>query len=462
MTNWTRRAVALPVVAVLAVVASGCDLEVINPGNIRDADVSEAELMPVLANGVSAEFNEVVDNIAFDVARLSDEAAGTGSYSETQVFRQGILDWEDTDDDWENAHEAAWSAENAWIRFQEVLAGAESSDPSAAQLWLLRGHAYRVLGEIFCHAVFNVGPGQPREDFFDSAIVAYNQAITIATAAGGAILAGTGTGDPVDTIITSATLGIAASHVGRDDFASAVTFANQVPTGFVDYAHYHTNANNNIIWQESWGRAEIGSYNTLAARLADAGDPRTAYTKCGEWDNPASPVLGEVTETGDCEGEGSGAHQGADGQHAHYRQDKYGERGSDIPVATGAEARLIEAEAFLRASDFPSFNAKITELRASYGLGPHPHQASAGGALDFPAADPADDGWSVLDEERYATLWLQGKRLFDLDRWDHPFVAGGSIVNQAAQNPRDVCYPVPRIECQLNPNLAGDSNVCTG
>jgi hypothetical protein len=124
--------------------------------------------------------------------------------------------------------------------------------------------------------------------------------------------------------------------------------------------------------------------------------------------------------------------------------------------------RLIEAEAFLLDGDFPNFNAKITELRDFYGLGAHPHQATAAGTLDFPYANPADDAWSVLDEERYATLYLEGKRLYDLDRWGHPFLNGGWIVGGAAQNPRDSCFPVPRLECQLNPQLAGNSTICTG
>lgn len=454
MTTWTRRAAVAPLAVALAVVASGCDLEVLNPGAIQDDDVSTADLMPVLAAGVSAEFNDVMDNIAFDVARLSDEAAGTGSYSETQVFRQGILDWEDTDGQWEQMHEAAWSAEQAWVRFQSVLEAAAGSNPDAAKLFTLMGHAYRILGETFCHSVFDIGPGGDRALFFDSAIAAFNQAITI----------GTGVGGAADRWVTSARAGIAASYVGKGDWANAVTWANQVPTAFRDTASYHQNANNNIIWQESWGRAEIGVWNTLGQRLGDDGDPRTAYTRCGEWNDPNNPVpgAGNVTLTGNCAGQGSGAHQGADGLHAHYRQDKYDERGSDIVRASGAEARLIEAEAFLRAGDLPSFNAKITELRAHFGLGPHPHQATAAGALDFPYADPADDAWSVLDEERYATLFLEAKRLWDLDRWDHPFRYGGSIVSGAAQNPRDTCWPVPRIECELNPNLVGDTAVCTG
>lgn len=450
MSIWTRRLAALPLCAVLAVAASGCDLEVLNPGQIQDVDVSSADLMPILANGVSAEYNDVMDGLALDFARLSDEAAGTGSYSETQVFRQGILDWEDTDGDWEQAHEAAWSAEQAWLRFGEVLQGGEATSPDASKLFMLMGHAYRVLGETFCFSVFDVGTGGDRVLFFDSAIAAFNQAITIGNAAGSS----------ADDYVMSARAGIAQSYVGKGDFASAVTWSTQVPTDFEDAASYHEQANVNVVWSETWGRAEIGVWNTLGQRLADDGDPRTDYTKCGEWDDPLNPTLGEVTKTGLCDGQGSGAHQGADGDHAHYRPNKYDERGSDIIRVSGREMRLIEAEAALLAGDWPTFNARITEVRDFYGLGAHPHQASAAGTLNFPYANPADDAWSVLDEERYATLFLEARRLYDLDRWDHPFLNGGWIVGGSAQNPRDSCYPIPRNECELNPNINQD--LCTG
>ena len=104
MRNWTRRA-GLPAVAAFAVVLSGCDLEVLNPGAIQDADVVTPELMPVLVAGASAEYNDVQDNYAFDIARLSDELAGTGSYGSTQDFRTGFYTDQDAEGDWEQMHD---------------------------------------------------------------------------------------------------------------------------------------------------------------------------------------------------------------------------------------------------------------------------------------------------------------------------------------------------------------------
>ena len=452
----------MPVVAALAVVASGCELEVLNPGSIQDADLNTPELMPILVAGVSAEYNDIGDDYAFDMARLTDDIAGTGSYFSTQQYRQGIFDWEDSEFAWEQTHEAAWAAGEAWDRLQEVLGESAATSADAAKLFVLMGSAHLRLGENFCDVVYDVGPSQPRTAAFDSAIVAFQQAITIGQAAGSA----------GDHWVTAARGGIAAAYVGLGDWAQAVTFAGMVPTDFVDVAIYHEQANSNLIWMETHNRAEVGVWSTLAQRLHDVGadgvagggddeDPRVPYTICGSWEdmdpiNP-DPELGVNPEG--CTS-GSGAHQGADGLTAHYRQDKYPERGSDIPRITGEEMRLIEAENFLRNNDFANFNAKITELRMYHGLGAHHHQATEQGSLDFPYATPADDGWSVLDEERYASLWLTGKRLWDMDRWNHPFLAGGflaaNVPGASAVDNRPSCQPVPKNECELNPNLQGD------
>jgi hypothetical protein len=444
----------MPVVAAAAVALSGCSLEVLNPGAIQDADLNTAELMPVLVAGASSEYNNIHDNLAFDVAMLTDEAAGTGSYSTTQEYRRGIWTWEDSNGHWGRMHEAEWSAGEAWVRLGEVLGSSANSSADAAKLFVLMGFSHIRLGEAFCDVAYDVGPAQPRTAAFDSAIVAFNQAITIGTAAGSSGA----------HWVLAARAGIAQAQLGRGDFAAANTaaqafFNNGGTLGFVDEALYHAQANQNIIWQESWGRAEEGVYRTMAKDLADAGDPRTPYTKCGEWNNPTDPypdiIDGGVTPTGDCTGQGSGAHQGADGAHAHYRQDKYTERGSNIPRATGTEMRLIQAEAALQGTpNYATFIGHINAVRAYHGLGALPTPTTMG-SLSWPYDLTDMSAMAILDRERYAELWLTGRRLFDMDRWDHPFLNGGWVVGSIAVANRVACFPISKNECQQNPELDG-------
>ena len=455
----------MPAVAAFAVIMSGCDLEVQNPGSILDSDLTTPQLMPILVAGVSAEYNDIGDLYAFSTARLSDDIAGTGSYFGTQQYRQGIFDFEDSSGFWEQAHEAAWSAGEAWVRLQDVLPDA-SANALSSRLFMLMGHAHRVLGENFCDLVYDVGTSQARSVAFDSAIVAFNMAITIGTAAG----------SDADEYVMSARAGIAAAMVGlavhgSGTWAVAAAQAALIPTDFVDAAIYHRQANSNQIWIETHNRAEVGVWGTRAQRLGDPSltdpDPRTPYAICGTFDDPSDPSAG-VTSTGDCAGSGSGAHQGADGLTAHYRQDKYPERGSDIPRVSGVEMRMIEAEEALLRDDYAAFIGFINDARASYGRNaadtgdvlPALTAPTTAGSLDWPYDDTLGDGWSILDEERYATLWLTGKRWYDLDRWNHPFLDGGflapNIPGASALARRASCMPVPKNECELNPNLQGD------
>ncbi len=443
MTKRTRKA-GIGSVAVLlcGVGLAGCELEVLNPGRILDEDLTTRELMPILVSGVSAEFNDIGDFYAFDIARLTDDLAGTGSYFSTGQYRRGVFDNENSEGHWEQAHEAAWAAGGAWERLQDVLGGEANSFDGSARVFLLMGLAHRMLGENFCDLVYDKGPLQPRTAAFDSAIVALNQAVTIGTAAG------------ASDYVTAAHGGIAQANVGLGNWSAAVQSASMVPTNFMHSAIYHLTANSNGVWNESWGRAEVGVWATPAQRVFD-GDPRAPYTICGAWNDPTDPSKG-VTPTGVCTGQGSGAHQGADGLTAHYRQDKYNESGSDVPIVTGTEMRLIEAEAALVGGDLATFTAKVNEVRAFYGADPI-EQPAAAGALEFPNAQ--DDAWSILDRERYLTLWIEGRRLFDLDRWQHPFLQGGTLIGPGAE-PRVSCMPVPEIECTLNPEIQ-NSSVCT-
>src|SRR5690606_20496655 len=127
------------------------------------------------------------------------------------------------------------------------------------------------------------------------------------------------------------------------------------------------------------------------------------------------------------------------GTTPHFRQEKYPERGSDIPLVKGTEMRLIEAEALLLNGDVAGAMAKINEVRDFWEL------------PDLSAAD-ADEAWDHLDNERHLTLWLEARRLWDLHRWDHEVLRGGSIVYPGVEN-RASCLIFPLSECQTNPNL---------
>ncbi len=432
----TTRGAFLAVIAGGLVFVSACDLQVSNPGAILDDDLNTEELMPILVNGVSFEFNDFVDDIAFDNARLTDEMAGTGSYFATGRLRRGVYDDEDSEGHFEQIHESAWSAGEAWGRMQGVL-GDQARGALSSRIFMLQGFAHRFMGENFCEVVYDIGGLQPRTAAFDSAIVAFTTAISHA-----------GSNAEAADFKVASYAGLAQAYAGKGDWSKAAAEAARVPTSFLMSAIYARTADQNVIYNETHGRAEIGVYGTLAARLTTP-DARAPFTKCGIFKDPTDPTKG-VDKTG---APGCTAHQGADGLTAHWRQEKYDDWGSDIAVAKGTEMRLIEAEAALRNNDLGTFTTKINEVRSFVGMDPITQPASAG-AIEYPNA--LDDAWSILDAERWLTLWLEGRRLFDLHRWNHPFLDGGAVVYPGEQR-RASCMPIPAIECQLNPNLRGQT-----
>ena len=84
---------------------------------------------------------------------------------------------------------------------------------------------------------------------------------------------------------------------------------------------------------------------------------------------------------------------------------------------------------------------KINEVRSFVGVDP------------LTAAD-ADEAWTHLKNERMLTLWLEGRRLWDLYRWDDDFLRGGTILeDNPGLNPRGHCLPISDNECATNTNL---------
>jgi len=455
--TWNRRGGLRPLLlGGLVVLASGCSLDVVNPGAITDESLNTADLMPVVVNGIANEFNQNFDNQSFDVLRMTDEAAGTGSYFETGRQRRGAVDWDETSGDWAQFHETIWTGRSAWELMGNIEDYDRDSSVDAARAWLMIGHAHRFFGEVFCQVVYSVGPTVeeavqggvlPRTATFDSAIVALNKAITIAQAAGGSL---------ADSIVTAARGGIAQAYANKGDFTNAITYSVQVPTAFTRQAHFNPNSNENLIFNETHDRNEIGLYNTYAGTLATQ-DPRVPYTICGTFDDPANPKNSKVTSTGNCPGMSP---NGADGVTAHYRQDKYMDANgdSDINFVSGVDMRLIEAEAALLANDMGTFADRINEVRNHFGLGALTGAVAAAGALEYPNAYDANtgdvtaagvDAWSILDAERHLTLWGEGRRLYDLHRWNHPFLDGG-VVFWDAEPRRVSCKPIPKDECTLN------------
>lgn len=409
------------------VALAGCEVK--NPGAILDKDLNDELVMAALVTGMSADFSEEYDGVAFLIARASDEMTGSGSYFDTGLLRRGLVEREDVNGEWGGLQRARWVAEAGLERMKTVMGADFDGNLLTARAYLLAGLSNRALGECMCEAVFDGSPAGPSTEYFTRAIGHFNEAMTNAQMAGGSAAA---------DIITAARGGLAQAYVGLGDWTNAAANATpaMVPTDFVHSAVYSDNSGReeNVIYNETWGRPEMSAFGTYAGSFSPP-DPRAPWKDC---------TLG-----------GCKTQKGADGVTAHWRQQKYDQLGSDIPVVKGTEMRLIEAEKLIRVdNDIPAAMVKINEVRNFHGI-----------TTDLTAAD-FNEAMTHLDRERYLTLWLEGRRFFDARRWDE---AGYSFLPSVmhvygltsavyGKDPRiakrATCIPIGQEECQTNANLS--------
>jgi hypothetical protein len=412
---------------------AGCDFDVDNPGAVLESDLNTLEAIDALVTGMSSDFSEEYDGIAFTLARATDDMAGSGSYNTTNDFRRGLLEAEYQDGIWEGIQRARWVAEDGIRRMRDDIEGYEfAGNRQTARAYLFAGLSSRVIGESFCYGVVSadaeLGGGaeaaKPPSESFQRALSMLAEAITHATGAGDADL------------LDAAHGGRAQAYVGLGDWTNAVTEAGMVSTDFVYEAIYSDNSGreNNEIHEETFNRPEMSVYDTYASTF-DPPDPRAPYTNC--------PVTGTCSESG------------ADGITPYWRQEKFDDEGSNIPVVKGTEMRLIEAEDALRSSDLATAISKMNEVRTFHSL-----------ADLTPAPTTLDEGWIALDHERFLTLWLEGRRIHDLRRWDaegRSTLPGVMFLNgqwpladdglAPGLTQRAACIPISFSECLSNPNL---------
>jgi hypothetical protein len=118
---------------------------------------------------------------------------------------------------------------------------------------------------------------------------------------------------------------------------------------------------------------------------------------------------------------------------------------------------LIRAEAtlMLNPANWPEALALINQVRTRINK-----EGTTTPLVPWTASSNVET-WTILMRERGIELWLDGKRLADLRRWDENGVPGDRELPDETQlgtfvssyNPNDTCYPVPLSEVNENPNV---------
>lgn len=376
-----------------------CDFEVTNPGPLLDEDLNTPNAMPALVNGMGGDLSVAIGEYLTRGSLAGFELVHSGNFAAERRFNAGTIGPEDVNGDWARMQTARFVAENGLERMKTVLGTAFETSTLTPRAYLYAGFANRFLGENVCEAVINGGARQPSSEHFVRAESLFTRALTIATALNNTALANAARG------------GRAQVRAWQGKWTDAAADAALVPVAFRHNAIFSTNTTreNLGLAVQTINRREVTVWNTTW--VADR-DVRTPY---------------DTVRTG------SVITKGQDGTTNFFRQRKYLTIGDPVALVRGTEMLLIRAEAALRANDVTNAMTFINQERASF-------------TLPALTATTVDQAWTILQRERGAVLWLEGRRLWDLRRW----LAEGR--NTTLQG-RSTCVPISQEELAVNQNL---------
>src|SRR5688500_4061497 len=218
-----------------------------------------------------------------------------------------------------------------------------TTDPRIAELTSLAGITYVAFGEGFCSGVpfaasetaqsFVEGPPFTTAEMFDTAAARFNAALS---GLGG------GTDAASNRARDLARVGLGRALLNNGQFAAAAAAVAAVPTAFVYFNEHSANTprQENSLWNLNGSNrrytvADVEGVNGLNYRSAN--DPRVPWLDQNR--------------------------NGFDAITRLYEQLRYPNRDADVPLADGIEARLIQAEAQMRAND-PTYIVTLNDLRS--------------------------------------------------------------------------------------------------
>lgn len=316
------------------------------------------------------------------------------------------------------------------------------------EMYLARGFAEMQMAQDFCNgiplsdaATEKVVPGTPLPvaEVFARAIASYDTALTYTTATDAATVA----------INTAIRIARARALLGIDKVAEAAAQVTGISTTYsYDHTFSLTGGTNTI-----WAQAKSSRRYTVGDSLE--GNARNLLVKnvipFFSAKDPRLPVTYTVSSKGDTT-------KSQDG-FTFSRTTTLYDQLTPVSVVNGIDARLIEAEAKLRAGDAPGMILILNALRATP---PKIGEVQPTAAQLPPLVDPgtADGRINLLFREKAFWTFSRGQRLGDLRRLirfygrtpENTFPVGTHY--RGGEYGSDVNLPVPLDETN-NPNFHG-------
>jgi hypothetical protein len=463
MTSWRRGRTSLAVAAVLLAAACSDSLVVENPDILPPDALEGAAAIPTIYAGIIGDFSFAVvgdaggsEGIISVTASISDELGNSETFPTRKEYDiRTMLDNNGTlTGIFRNLHRARRSAERG---AEQIKAAAPNlaTETRIAEAYNLAGTLYNYFAEAYCSGVpiSDADPVSGELEFGPSLSTAQliQKAIDFADSATKYSV------NSAQTNFARIVKARALMNQGKAQFGAAAALVAGVATTF-RYVTTHTNAQSrqwngvNAFINQFERFSLVNDDGTNGIAFMAASDPRIPWAR-----TPANDF-------------------GFDGSTPQFDQGVYPTETASLPIASGVEARLIEAEAALNAGDAGTWLTKLNELRATTTLYP----PTAGTVYPaFPALAPLTDPGDALAREdlmfreRAFWLFLTGHRQGDLRRLikhygrteantfpgggGKPYIINGN--NKGGNYGNDVAIPIP-LEETNNPNYTPNYPAC--
>jgi len=342
--------------------------------------------------------------------------------------------------------------------YRDAINAISSIEPDkkaeVAEQYFIMGYSEMLLGELFCNGIplsqtvngsYVYTQPLTNQQVFAIAVTHLDSALALAAAQGGTVAADLAL---ATSIKNAASIAKGRTLVDMANFSGAAAAVAGVPTNYTYNVTFSQATNDNNVWGLA-GQVSTRARFVVSDSFDTQGIVKNALPFSSAKD-PRVPTSGSPTANGT---------KSIDGTTPLVFQNIWVNRSDPIPVATGVDARLIEAEAKLSAKDIPGTMAILNALRASpQTLGPLSVPAMA--ALAAPATQ--DDMVSLFFREKAFWQFGRGNRLGDLRRLirqygrtqDNVFPTGKFHKSGGASYGTDVNLPVTDNE-RTNPNFTG-------
>ncbi len=438
-------------IVLLAGTLSSCNLEVFDPDIVTPDDVSDPASLPIAIAGVVGDFQLMFDDVARYTGLLTDEFILAGTFpTRVQVDTRVMLSDNTTlTGVYENIHVSRFSADNL-VQAAQGLVGDPDADQDLVEEAVAIGQFYGgyvrvLLAEMYCQSI--LGGGDPENPNYESSPVLpdvrMQDGLTMLQAAQASATT-LGSADLAD----AAKIGQARANMWLGNYAAAASGVASVGTGFEYMAEFSSNdpSQYNDVYDFTYSDTQ-----QIRWTVGDGTQPERNFERFPFYDEfvDADLLLPDPPSS-------FSAFNGSILVHLQMIYPPQVSPGvpqtpptangqsSPMVIASGFEARIIEAEVAYRGGDVAGAEATINALLT---MGDNPH-----GAI-FAPVDLTGDFASDIALIGYAYevgAWLTGHRMGFVRR-----VLRNDNVDlfPDVQPGTDTAFPVVKQELDNNPDI---------